>query len=445
LRSEIRMNPVAEKPGRCLGVAIARGVEESRPMCHDFAAARVPREYLREARLSCYSKRKQGGRAVGTNARSGSVDMKGGRIVMVRLIVSCVLLWTVASRLCGTGAEERSESLPVRGIHFSAPSKRDLPVCLEFIREVLPKEGVNTLILEFNYRYDYRSRPEFANPSALGKKEVGQIAKACREAKIDLIPQINCLGHQSWSRHTAALLTKHPEFDETPGKYPENKGIYCRSYCPLHPEVHKVLFDLIDELARACGAKSFHVGMDEVFIIGDKDCPRCGGKEPADLLAGEVKVLHEHLKKIGCRMWMWGDRFLDGKATGIGKWEASENGTHPAIDKVPKDIVICDWHYGRAHETPGFFAEKGFPVVACPWKNSSVALEQLALVRKIRDRKEKAIAGRALGMVQTTWCGFGSFVNAYNALEKGEKGSESGAFGSARCFRELSRAIRQAE
>jgi hypothetical protein len=333
--------------------------------------------------------------------------------------------------------------MAVRGIHFSAPSKKELAECVEFIGKVLAKEGVNTLILEFNYGYDYKSRPEFGNPSALGKEEVRQIAKACREAGIELIPQINCLGHQSWSRRTAALLEKHPEFDETPGKYPKNEGIYCRSYCPLHPEVHKVLFALMDELAEACEAKSFHVGMDEVFIIGDKDCPRCGGKDPAELFAGEVKVLHEHLKGTGRRMWMWGDRFIDGKKTGIGKWEASENETHPAVDAAPKDIVICDWHYNKAYETPRFFAEKGLSVVACPWRNSSVGLAQLSHIREVRAGKDKAVGARALGMVQTTWCGFGRFVQAYRALEKGGAVGENSASQSAGCFRELFEAMRE--
>ena len=130
--------------------------------------------------------------------------------------------------------------------------------------------------------------------------------------------------------------------------------------------MHNVLFDLIDELARACDAKSFHVGMDEVFILADPDCPRCKGKSPAELFALEVTTLQSHLASIGCRMWMWGDRFIDGKATGIGEWEASTNDTAAAIDQVPKDIVICDWHYEKAHPTPLFFAAKGFDVVACP-------------------------------------------------------------------------------
>ncbi|MBI5386759.1 MAG: family 20 glycosylhydrolase [Verrucomicrobia bacterium] len=357
-----------------------------------------------------------------------------------------ILLAVLTASACGHAADAKLASattlLPIRGIHLSAPSKRDLPMATEFIRKTLAKEGVNTLILEFNFGFDYRSRPEFSNPSALDKADVQQIVQACRAASIELIPQINCLGHQSWSERTDKLLQKHPEFDETPGKYPGNKGIYCRSYCPLHPEVHKVLSDLIDELAKACEAKSFHVGMDEVFILADPDCPRCKGKDPAELLAGEVKTLHAHLKEIGCRLWMWGDRFLDGKATRIGKWEASENGTHPAVDLVPKDIVICDWHYEKAHDTPRFFAGKGFQVVACPWRKADVALGELDRIRTLRAGDDRAVAERALGMVHTTWCGFAPFVRACQAQPTNAVPAKSAPAESAHCFTTLFKAIR---
>jgi hypothetical protein len=198
--------------------------------------------------------------------------------MILRLIL--IVLTTCVSHQPGMAAEQTpardsSGSPPVRGLHLSAPVKKDLLAALDFIRTVLPKEGVNTLVLEFNYGFDFQSRLEFADPSALGKNDVQQIAQACRESGVQLIPQINCLGHQSWARRNGRLLEKHPEFDETPRKYPNNQGIYCRSYCPLHPDVHKVLFDLMDELAAACEAKAFHVGMDEVFILADADCPRC--------------------------------------------------------------------------------------------------------------------------------------------------------------------------
>src|ERR1051326_4060550 len=201
-----------------------------------------------------------------------------------RLCTCAVLFWLTLS-IGGSAENARRgarDTLPVRGIHLTAPGKSELPRALAFVREALPKEGVNTLILEFNYTFDFQSRREFSDPRALSKQEVNQLAAACREHGIELIPQINCLGHQSWAKRNGRLLDTHPEFDETRGKYPGNEGIYCRSYCPLHPDVHKALFDLIDEVARACEAKSFHVGMDEIFILADPDCPRCKGRPAAE-------------------------------------------------------------------------------------------------------------------------------------------------------------------
>jgi hypothetical protein len=238
---------------------------------------------------------------------------------------------------------------------------------------------------------------------------------------VRLIPQINLLGHQSWAKNTGALLRAHPEFDETPGAYPANEGIYCRSYCPLHPRVHDVVFDLIDELAEACDADALHVGMDEVFLLGENECPRCRGKSKADLFAGEIRMLHDHLAKSNRRMWMWGDRFLDGETTGIGKWEASTNFTFDAARQVPKDIVICDWHYEKPHPTAAWFATEGFPVVSAPWRKAQVALGQLELMRGVRANAGDALANRTLGMLQTTWGSFANFLKAYNGDPSADK------------------------
>ncbi len=376
--------------------------------------------------------------------------MAGPCLCGARVRALAILLGACAGASVAETAPAAAVPVPVRGLHTFAPAKKDLPDALAFIRETLPKEGVNTLVLEINFGFNFTSRPEFADPSALGQEDVRQIVRACREAGVVLVPQVNCLGHQSWAESTGRLLQKHPEFDETPkkayqkGAKPDDPAFfsYCRSYCPLHPEVHPVLFALLSELAAAFEAKDFHVGMDEVFVLADPGCPRCRGKDPAALFAGEVKALRDHLKSLGCRTWLWGDRLLDGKATRIGSWEAATNGTHAALDAIPKDVVICDWHYEKAHETPRFFAEKGFAVVACPWRKTDVALGQLAHIRSLRSGEDKTVAARALGMVQTTWCGFAPFLKAYRELERG--GEPKGqAAEAARCFRELMKAARE--
>ncbi len=340
--------------------------------------------------------------------------------------------------LAAFGALSMAATLPLRGLHLSAPSPSHLQECERFIREALPKEGVNTLVMEFDYSYQFHSHPEVAEPGSLNKDQVREIAAACHDANVRLIPQINLLGHQSWSDHTEGLLRSHPEFDETPGKYPNNKGIYCRSYCPQAPGLHKVLFDLIDELADACQSDAFHVGMDEVFILADKDCPRCAGHDKAQLFADEVNRLHEHLDSKHLEMWMWGDRFLNGTSTGLGEWEASAIGTEGAATKVPKDIVICDWHYEKPEPTPAYFASLGFRVAACPWRDASVALSQLAFVNQARTQSNSTLGSKFLGVLDTTWCGADEFVDAYN----GKAGASKAAVEAADCFKKLFTAVR---
>jgi hypothetical protein len=330
--------------------------------------------------------------------------------------------------------------LPVRGIHLSAPTPADLNLFVKFIEEVLPREGVNLLVVEFNYHFKFTKRPEVADPDALSRDDLQRILAACRKGGVQLVPMINCLGHQSWAKTTFGLLRAHPELDETPGKYPQNKDIYCRSYCPLHPAIHEIIFDLIDELADVCEAKAFHVGMDEVFLLGEDGCPRCRGKNKAELFAGEVKALHDHLAYSGRTLWLWGDRFLDGSFNGLGEWEASQNGTAPSLDLVPRDIVICDWHYERAEPTGAFFAVKGFPFVTSPWRKTEVALEGLQTVRMIREQSNDKLAGMALGILHTTWCNPSEFIKAY----QGDTNLPLSVVESAHTFKALYAQIRTA-
>lgn len=117
---------------------------------------------------------------------------------------------------------------------------------------------------------------------------------------IKIIPLIDLLGHQSWDTHPGNLLKTHPEFDETPWvkfpekyKWPNEDRLYCKSYCPLHPGVHDVVFPLVDEVCDAFEAEAFHAGMDEVFYIGEDKCPRCGGKDKSELFAGELKKIRD--------------------------------------------------------------------------------------------------------------------------------------------------------
>jgi hypothetical protein len=332
-----------------------------------------------------------------------------------------------------------AQPLPVRGIHLAAPKPEEIPLALRFIREALPKEGVNLLILEINYRYQFTRHPEVTDPGALSADDLRQMAAAAREANVQLAPMINLLGHQSWAKTTFGLLRAHPEFDETPGLYPDNANIYCRSYCPLHPEVHPVVLDLIDEVMEVTGAEIFHAGLDEVFLLGEDACPRCKGRDKAELFAGEIRAVRDHLAAKNRRLWIWADRLIDGEVTGIGKWEASLNQTAPALRTIPRDVVLCDWHYEAPHPTALHFALSGFQVVSSPWRKPGVALGQLQLIRDARAHSTPQVRDRLLGMLHTTWVGFGPFARAYFGEEKNPPVQVAE---SVLCFRELFRELR---
>jgi len=341
-------------------------------------------------------------------------------------------------------ADNLDEFMPVRGFCIAAPRAKDLDPFIAFIKDELVPRRINTLILRVDYNFQFESHPELRDADALSKGQVKQLVETCRANGIRVIPQINLLGHQSWASTVGNLLRVYPDFDETPHvkmpekyQWPNPDGLYCKSYCPLHPKVHDVVFALMDEICDVFEADAFHAGMDEVFYIGDDKCPRCSGRDKAELFAGEVRTLRDQLAKKGRALWIWGDRLLDGKTTGLGVWEASFNNTHRAIDMIPKDVMICDWHYERPDQTAVYFAMKGFKVVTCPFRNPKVAVTQVQDIAKFRANSTPAMKERFQGMVQTVWSDAGQF------LQRDYKGADSDLTKTTpwNCFRLMAQEI----
>ena len=342
------------------------------------------------------------------------------------MIVAVIFIFFELQQI--SSAQNVADSLfPVRGFCIDAPSSDQVERFVKFINEELAPRGVNTLLILVDYNYQFESYPQLRDSAALSKAEVKKIVNICRKNKIRIIPQIDLLGHQSWANHPNPLLTNFPEFDETPyvkmpEKYvwPNSDGLYCKSYCPLHPDVHKVIFALIDEICDVYESDAFHAGMDEVFYLGDDKCPRCSGVDKAELFAGEVKRIKEHLALKNRELWIWGDRLIDGKTTGMGIWEASYNYTYRAVDMIPKDVVICDWHYERPDQTPVYFAMKGFRVVTCPWRTPSTAVLQSEDMARFRKYATPEMKPRYYGMMQTTWSSPERFMNGFYGIKTNE-------------------------
>ena len=310
--------------------------------------------------------------------------------------------------------------LPIRGLAIAAPSVKGMDLFLKFIEEELAPAHFNLLILRVDWNYAYESHPELRDADPLTKSDAKRIVNVCKKYGIRIAPQINFLGHQSWAETTGNLLRVYPELDETPqidtknySGWPNPDGLYCKSYCPLHPEVHAIVFSLMDELMDAFETNLFHAGMDEVFYIGDPHCPRCSGRDKAELFAGEVTALRNHLAEKNARLLIWGDRLIDGKTTGLGEWEASMNNTYRAIDLIPKDVFICDWHYERPDLTAVYFAMKGLDVATCPWRKPEVAVHQMNDMIRFKESSTPQMAQHFQGIIATVWSGTDQFLKSY--------------------------------
>jgi hypothetical protein len=285
------------------------------------------------------------------------------------------------------------------GVHLPVNHNAHVSELVEAV-PALAVMGVNVLIIEVNYNYAYVSHPELRSDRPVTPDHAQRLVDVCCEYGIRLIPQFQCLGHQSWREVTFPLLVRYPEFDETPGQFPNNEGIYCRSWCPQHPGVNPIVFALFDELITALEADAVHVGMDEVFLIASEHCPRCQGHDPAELFAQAVNDYYGHLvDKCDVAMLMWGDRLLNDAEMGYGKWEAAQNGTDPAIDWVPQDVIICDWHYTQRDRYPSIplFLQQGFRVWPAGWKDVEATRSLIADARRYQDNPNM------LGYLCTTW------------------------------------------
>ena len=98
---------------------------------------------------------------------------------------------------------------------------------------------------------------------------------------------------------------------------------------------------------------------------------------------------------------MWHDMMLRGDDP---KWKGfyafGSESTVKMLDRLPDDVVICDWQYYRpkdlevtAWPTLEHFLSKGKTVAACPWRNYGSVAEQGRYLRE----------HGGFGFIQTTW------------------------------------------
>ena len=97
-------------------------------------------------------------------------------------------------------------------------------------------------------------------------------------------------------------------------------------------------------------------------------------------------------------MLMWGDRLIDAGIYSYGRWEASATGSARAVDLIPRDIIVCDWHYEQREAYPSIpmFLQKGFRVLPSGWRDEAATGALISYSFELGDP-------RMLGHLFTTW------------------------------------------
>jgi hypothetical protein len=244
-------------------------------------------------------------------------------------------------------------SLPIRAVSLALPTNRwgypnDAPVdpafFTEFLRRIIVRQKLNMAVLIVEQAMQYRSHPNVAGPAAWSPETVKSIFDALRRYGVEPVPLCNSLGHADW------LAIPYPQLAEDGDVH---------QLCTSNPETKRILLDLYQEIVDMVKPKYFHIGMDEVrwqtdSLPEEKRCKLCAGKDKRDIFAEWVQMLHEFFARQGIEVMMWGDMVLP-----------EHNGRVPyaiadTIDRLPKDIVMCNWSTELAPASSHWFRQHGF-------------------------------------------------------------------------------------
>lgn len=303
-------------------------------------------------------------------------------------VLVLVLVWTSCADMAVAAAAAPAPAPrgPVRAFHFVL-RKVTLGDAQRLAREARAA-GFNALQVIVTDGVALDHAPWKTQPDAWTKQEFQTWAADSRKLGLEIIPEVKLLTHQEklFQSGHRDLLFNRSTYD------PRKEGTYA------------LVFPLLEEIIALVRPRAVHIGHDEV--AGHNDASRAKwlgqGEQmlPADLFLKDVLRIHEYLSRKGIETWMWGDMliassefptmpkaYLHGTAPGYGK---------ELREKIPRDIVICDWQY--VHPGPDFptlaaMKTEGFRVIGATWKKEPT----------IRAFSGFAARSGAVGMIATTY------------------------------------------
>lgn len=221
-----------------------------------------------------------------------------------------------------------------------------------YYRKMLPLLsgwGYNTVFLHLTddqgCAMEFKSMPELASPHAFSQGEMKSFIKEAARHNIMIVPEIESLGH---TEYITKLSQYRHLYEILPGKYKYS------AICPTRKAGIDIIHRLLVETANVFPSDYIHVGLDEVSF---GTCAKCRSvlkeKERWEIFSDYINKLYVITSALGKQMVMWGDHILLEKRI---------------AGRIPKSIIICDWHYDPEikRESVEYFTGKGFKVICAP-------------------------------------------------------------------------------
>lgn len=286
--------------------------------------------------------------------------------------------------------------LGFRGVHICIFPNTELAAVRQMIL-LAARFKYNAVVIEPWASLKSKKQPETAYDHAYTPEQIRPLIELGQALGMEMIPMLNSWGHASGMRSRSS---EHVVLD----RYPQYKDLYEAdgwSFCLSNPAIYDQLFDRYEELLELFApARYFHVGLDEAWgHLGLKESKECRGDDPLKLIMSHLDKLHDYFARRNVQVLMWHDMFLERDHPQLGRQSPANSiapfNTHLALPTLPRDVIIAAWNYSARDEwpVPKYFADKGFPVVVCPWKakQNTIALVDTAKKHDL------------LGLLATTW------------------------------------------
>jgi hypothetical protein len=277
--------------------------------------------------------------------------------------------------------------------------------------DTIADAGFNMLVLQPGATMKFEKHPELARPGVLARRQMQRIVRHARDRSLEVVPVLQCMSHGS------EILHAYPQYQSAGSD---------EIYAPRQRGLFRLMFDLLDEMIEVFeGPRWLHIGHDEILNHYNRRYrTRVLRGDGAKQYAESVQRLHGHLAKYSIGTMMWADGLLDpAQFQDVCFYQTGTYGGPPdhfekAMDLLPRDIVMCDWHYELAREFPTlrYLQNAGFQTMGC----SGFPLNTALFSRYALEHRTP----RFFGMMVTAW----HALNRANAARLSTLVRESGKY-----------------